>query len=698
MPNQRATEYYANLEGRELAAELLKRFSDHIDRMKNSRRHSRMARSWSKYFAEEQGRDGTQIMSGGRQGETTIIKPGRYRARLQRLLNMNAGAVPSWDAIALNTDSSSTRESQLADHIIEYYGTVQKLWERLLERDEYAHVFGEAFIADLWDPNRGDLFSYKPVPKLDDSGQPVLDEQGQPETEDRPVYKGDFRTLVLSPYDCALEPYSEDRDKPSWSIIRYLVNRWDLAALYPLQREAILACGSWSNVRRDADFLPIVADDEDAIPVYEWHHVHSPSLPKGKQCRFIETEILGASGPLEYKMLPVFRTTAGGDVSLIDGDTGGGWTPGFDLLPVVDARQAQLSMILSNHSAFGVQSLKATKGAGIDYTQIGPMTIIEVPQGAELEPINFTHTPQECFTFLDVLEAEEDFVTLMNAAARGESSTAESGSKAAFSFSMAQQTQNRFQRSRQMADSLLLTHKIDTLKTHASVERVIEIGGKSNAYAAENFVGDDISHVSRVIVHPGDPMRDTASGRYEIAQMLLQQGGIKTPEQIYQVLSTGRLEHVYEDETLELDLIKQENELLADDASTEPVPVIPTDRHGKHLTGHRAILSNPRLRTNAVLLKRVMEHVMQHVQALQTLDPNVLMALGEQPIASPDQPQAPPPNDKPDDTSAAAHGKAPAPKPDAGSAPQPPRGPVNPSTGERAEVSPPPLQQMTPTA
>lgn len=697
---------FGTLNGKELVAALMGKFNAHLDRMKATGRHDRMVRSVLKYYASDGG-DDTRVMSGGRRGELTVLRPNKYRGTLQRILNLNSGQMPSWDVRAVNTDAKSSRQTRLGDNLIEYYGTSEKLWERFLERDEVAFTNGEVWIAAPWDRSRGVIHTYRSEPKLDASGKQSVGADGEPETTEQPVYTGDFRFLVLSPWDCCTESFSEDRDKPTWSIFRYFVNRYDLAALYPAQSEAILRAKSWAETRKDLEFLPAGKDeDDDAVAVYEWHRVRSPSMPRGRQCRFIDAEILGEPGPLEYKGLPLFRTSPG-DVLFVDGSGGGGWTPAFDLLAPCEAHSNQVTTILSNHAALGVQCFKKRRGANVNMAQVGPLSVVELDDPNDLEAINFTHTPAEVFTFLEVLVGLIDDVSGLNAAARGDAEAlkGDSGSKSALVLSAAQQMQNRFQRSRTLADSMLLTHVIDTLKTHATVERVIQIGGKANTYAAQTFKGEELDGVSNVVVHPGNPLKDTADGRMQLAEAFMKMGGIKDADQLYQVLTTGNLDHIDESQTAEQDLIHQENEILSDPTDTRDVPVLPTDQHHKHLLCHPDVMKNPALRDpskpeNARILERLMKHQMAHVNALRTLDPDFLRAMGEEPMGqmqatdttTPGQGGAPTSTGAPSSGDASTTTTGPS-SPDG--LPNMPSGPKDPSTGEQVPVQVPQLQQMT---
>jgi hypothetical protein len=706
--------YFITLDGRELVAALEKRFDDHIERLEKSGQHKRMQRSWARYYAMDpnaggRGADTTSVRAGGRQGENVLVMPNRHRGLAQRMLNMNAGTTPSWDCVALNTDSEASRQASIGDSAIEHYGSAHKLYERLLERDEYALVLSEGYIAAIWDPNRGPVHAYKEVPEFDANGdpiedeveepqpvvgpdgQPMLDATGQPmmqvvtvskpRTKQLPVRTGDFRFLVLSAYDCATESYSEDRDQPLWRVIRYYVNKWDLAKLHPNLADKIIEQDSCAKDRQKLGLTAGDSTDTDAIWVYEAYHRKSPACPDGRAVRFLRgfDEPLVA-GPMPYKTIPVFRT-APGDVML----ESGAHTPLFDSLQCSELYGAVLSSAVSNQNAHGAQNVRVSKNGGLETAKMGNVNVWKMDDNAKFEPIHFTSNIEESLALLDVLERNEDYTTGVNAAARGdaEAMKGDSGAKGALVLSAAQQMQTRFQRSRQLADSMLFTHIIDTLKTHATVERVIEISGKANTYNAITFKGSDLEGVSRVYVHPANPLKDTPEGRAQLVEGYLKLGVIETPEDLYMVATTGRLEHVEHEYTSQLTLIDQENELLADVTNTEDVPVLPDDPHDLHLAKHRVVPTSMALRRKPEALRRYMQHVLEHRKF------KAKMQMLEQTTPDPQPPGK--------QAAAAAGGNAMSRGGAPTSQPDMPKAPRDPSTGKPANIiAPPELQAQLP--
>lgn len=136
---------------------------------------------------------------------------------------------------------------------------------------------------------------------------------------------------------------------------------------------------------------------------------------------------------------------------------------------------------------------------------------------------------------------------------------------------------------------------------------------------------------------------NTTAGRLQIADNLLQMGAIKTVEQYFAVMNTGRLENMTEGITNSVLLVRSENERLAD--GSKAIIALATDNHSLHIQEHGGVLADPDLRLDADLVARVLAHIQEHITLLRETDPDLLAALGQQPMGpvggSPIKPQQP---------------------------------------------------------
>ena len=79
-----------------------------------------------------------------------------------------------------------------------------------------------------------------------------------------------------------------------------------------------------------------------------------------------------------------------------------------------------------------------------------------------------------------------------------------------------------------------------------------------------------------------------------------------------------------------LTLIKSENEAML---RGEAPQAIWSEKHSMHIKEHMEVLNDVELKKDPVLVQLVLDHVQEHVNLLQTTDPNLLAINNEQPLA-----------------------------------------------------------------
>jgi hypothetical protein len=203
----------------------------------------------------------------------------------------------------------------------------------------------------------------------------------------------------------------------------------------------------------------------------------------------------------------------------------------------------------------------------------------------------------------------------VNSVSRGNpQKSLESGSALALVQSMAIQFNAPLQQSYIQLLEDVGTMTIQILQEYADTPRVVQISGKrSRGIVQQAFTKDDISGISRVQVQAGNPMAKTVSGRLAIAQDLLQNQIITTPEEYLMVLETGELEPLTQGPTAELLNLATENELLTDG---QQVLTMFTDDHVLHITEHKALAGDPAVRQDPNKIQLLNQHIMEHIQFL----------------------------------------------------------------------------------
>jgi hypothetical protein len=293
---------------------------------------------------------------------------------------------------------------------------------------------------------------------------------------------------------------------------------------------------------------------------------------------------------------------------------------------------------MTNQNAFGVQNLFVPRDADVSIASLqAGMNIIE--GNSKPEPINFTQTPAEIFKFLEMLIHSAETISGVNSVARGNpEASLKSGAALALVQSMSLQFMSGLQQSYVKLIEDVGTALLNILKDFATAPKVIALVGKNNRTKLKEFTGEQISAINRVVVDVGNPLSRTIAGRVQMAEQMLQMNLIKTPQQYFQVMNSGRLDSMFEGEIDELMLVKSENERMMEG---EDVLASALDAHRLHIMEHKSVLSDPDLRKDPDLIQNVMNHILEHVELLRNTDPDLLALIGEQPLPPLEQPLAP---------------------------------------------------------
>lgn len=518
---------------------------------------------------------------------------------------------PSMEARAINSDYRSISQTYLANGILDYYMREKNLEDALKTATKMAIILGAGFIKMEWNATAGDVYD--------------IDENGIE------IKEGEIEFTNLSPFDVVFDG-SKESHKLDWYLVRTFKNRFDLIAKYPELKDQLMAIPSKSDsgIYRMALLSNDVTDD---IPVYEFFHKKTESMPQGRYMLFADTNAVMLDTPLPYRIMPIFRVSAGEILG-----TPYGYSPMFDVFPIQQGIDGLYSTIMTNQSALGVQNVYVPRGADIAVDSLhGGMNIIE--GNAKPEPLNLTATPPEIFKFLEMLIEAAETISGVNSVARGSpQASLKSGNALALVQSMALQFVSGLQHSYVRLIEDTGTAIIQILKDYANTPKVAALVGKNNKMLLKEFTGDDLNSINRVVVDVGNPLSRTIAGRVQMAEQMMQMGIIKDPTQYFQVLNTGRIDVMYEGDVSQQLLVRQENEWLAD--GKNPL-VAPTDLHAFHIQEHRAVLDDTDIRMNPEITKIVMDHIEEHLNKLTNTDPRLLMLTGQQPLPPPQQPGLP---------------------------------------------------------
>lgn len=610
--------YFAAQDTETTAAAVLSKVSYWADALKTTNYLEKCENSFRCYYGIFGDGSSHQLQFTGEQGEFTQLSVNHYQNIGKHILNNTTSNRPALEAMATNTDAKSLTQAILANDLLDYYLVEKRLEEYLVKCAEQAIVFGEGYVKVEWDSTAGEPYAFN-------------------EELNTYVYEGDIKFNNVSIYDVIRDTSRENQDH-DWIVVRSDKNRYDLMAKYPEFKQQIEAVPSKDTYKQTMNNFTGFGDETDQISVFEFFHKRSDAMPEGRYMIIVAQDAVLYDGPMPYRFIPVFRMTPGDIIG-----TPLGYTPMFDLIPIQESINGLYSTILTNQNAFGVQNIMMPRGSNISANQLeGGLNIIEYdPNIGKPEALNLTKTPPEIFSFISTLEQKMETLSGINSVARGNpEASLRSGNALALIQAQAIQFSTGMQQSYIRLIEDVGTAIIKILQDYADAPRVAVIAGKSKRSYVKEFKGEDLLAINRVKVRVSNPLAKTTAGRSEMANNLLQMGIIKTPQQYFMVLQTGSLDVMLEGEQAELLAIRTENEYLAD---SQQVPVIDTDNHQMHIQEHKAVIADPEMRKNPAIVQTVLAHIQAHIDALKTVDPNLLQLLGQQPLAPAGQPPAPAP-------------------------------------------------------
>jgi hypothetical protein len=327
----------------------------------------KVKKCWATYHgAHFEDNESHKISFGGDQGELVRLPVNHFRNIALHLHNMTTSNRPSVKTRATNTDYKSQSQTILADGLLDYYMREKRLEEYLRTAAEYAIVFGEGYLKLEWDATAGEPVDYN---------EDTLTE----------IYEGDIKYSNLSPFDVIRDSSREDND-PDWLIVRTYKNRYDLAAKYQEIEEEILEV---DTKNKELKYIGAFSNDEtDLIPVFEFFHKRTDSLPNGRYIIFVSEKGVLYDGALPYRVIPVFRIAPANILG-----SPFGYTPMFDLLPLQESINMLYSIIATNQNAFGVQNVMIPKGSDLVVSNlVGGLNVIEYnPNLGEPKPLQLTN-------------------------------------------------------------------------------------------------------------------------------------------------------------------------------------------------------------------------------------------------------------------------------------------------------------------
>lgn len=631
----------------------------------------------------------------GDRGELLRFRVNETRSFVKQLITMAIGQRPAFEATAINTDYSSIGQAEAADAIIEYV-----YWSLYGEKKERKTVtrgvlLGLGWTWVNWDVYAGEWVTVdEPVTVPDPvSGQPI--QRVDPKTGEPMVRKvrtgersGQLTIKARYPWEVFHETRVEDFDDHLWAVARDRRSRHELIAAFPEKADKLR--GATDDEYTFEKLFGIDSyqgndSSDDELTVEHFYHLPSdafsaptsPGEPDFRQGRYL----MYAAGeclrdvPLPYDELPIEPFCPSEYFC-----TAFGYADAWDLVAVNQMIDEMYSIIASNYSAFGRQSVAVWEGTDYSPDKIANgMNVFTVPpNAAPPAAVQLAHMPAGALDFTGNLIERLQSLTALNSVARGNpSANISSGQMAALFHSIAIEANSALQSAVDSHRERLANKILNMLRRYASHPLMAKIAGIDERAYLETFTRDSFKSVKGVVIKTSNPMMRTTAGKMQLAEYHLKvPGAITDPAQINEIMVSGQLKPLYDGPRKARMRIRFENEALAKGPSVQEVvppplpplpngqvmpapapytvvpgvPVMITDDHRKHIMEHAAVLASPEAIRDEAFRTATETHIRHHFKVWRETDPSVLMALGHAPFprAEMAMPAPPPANDNGD--------------------------------------------------
>jgi len=618
--------YFAQADSEHIGSEVWAKLQTTQMWMSNSSVRKNYARAHMHSYASIDMGNGTAsaLTRSGEQGELSAVRVNRASSFAKALLGLLLGPKLMWRPQAVNGDPKRRAAVKMASNLLEWLWKTRHMNETVTRWIDQGIRLSESFVFAQWDWQLGPTAG---------GGKRL----------------GDLNLRNVLPWDIFRDDTYDNFDACPWLCVRLFVNKHDIPALYPndvLGEPTVDRHLSAADLRLMSETGVNPSRSNDVVPLFHFFHRPTASMPEGRQVIFSSPSCVLEDQPLRYGKIPIIRFAPDN----FDGSPYG-YTSFFDTLGVQEEIDGLETSIATNQLTLGTQSVVFEEGTVLNADDVAGMKAIYIRPGAKAPmPLQLTQTAPELFKHLDRLNAAQRDIMGLNDVAMGQPQGAQMNADAfTILASMAQQRNAPIQQRVMDAVGALGSICLDSMKRFIDEPRKIAIAGKHDGFTDLSFQGSDLNPIEDVFVEVGNAMEQSIPGRYALAKMYTDMGAVKTPEQLQQVVETGRLEPVTDPlRDAEL-LVSSENDELREG---QPVVVHFSDDHQKHCGAHQNVLNNPESRRDIAAVKAVHEHIDAHYIEYWGLPPGqpaqsdpmyavrLKMLLGQQP---PPVEGAPPP-------------------------------------------------------
>lgn len=629
--DNRSPDLYWAAEKDDIASQINAKFDSYLLWLHTSGQGARIQRSYDQYYGFN------KIGGYGLDSSDDILSHvtvPHYKNLLSRIHSMTVQAKLSFQPKAINSDSKTELQADLAKGLLEYENNDKDMGLVTSKMVEQSLVMFGSYVYAPWDKSKG---------------API-----RPNAKGKMIFEGDQTFFNLSSFEVAK---STSEAKSPWYIVETRANRYDLIAEHPEHRDHILSMGSMINPYQLTTPYSNTGteQDQDYVLIRTLLHDKTPALKTGRITVICGSEVL-SDDVFTYKKMPVVYMSA----ASVMGEPGTADSPASSIIGLQEVLDKVYSAQVTNVLNGCVANL---------YTTDPNLTITQINKGQNLilasappTAVSLIGQSPEATNLINDIINQETLLSGLNNTAKGDpEASLKSGTSLSLVLSTAIQYIAPLQQSYARAVADIGTIVIKNLQTFCQVERTAFIAGVSGKSAAKAFKASDIIDIDRITIDLGNPVTQTMAGRMELLQTMIQMNAIPA-DKIDDFLRTGNLASLTEDAFSASIYVKEENEMLR--RGKAPVAFI-YDNHPAHIDDHLSLINSEEVRNNPEMLQMVLTHVQEHKDLWKSLPPEdaqMIVHIEPWPMPMPEQGPPPPDQGPPPPGGPGPQGNGPAPK------------------------------------
>jgi len=614
-------EYWMSLDGEALAGKLIEHHALYMQNTYNPV-YQMWIRNQYAYYSTVLNTQAwwTALNFEGEQGELVKMSIPQARSLIRQMVTLLTKQKLAFHAIARTQDSDVAEAMRIANAIAAEAVDKQGLDMKQEELCERSLVQGSAFIKATW---REDLGKPTAVNRTEDGQETV-------------VYEGDIEISLPTVFDMIYDFTISHWEHQQWAECRVKRNRWDLVNQYPELAGEIKRLPSVNDEYRTS--MATLFDDRDFVYVYEMYHKPTPALPQGRMLVYSNTKTVYFDDVNPYGCIPIEPLMP----EKIEGLCYG-YAPLSNILPAQEMFDHSYSCLATNQSSLGIANVVTPTGSNINVESLYGMNFVsytpnpQAQNNGKPEVLDLLKSAPELFKFPEVLKAEMQQMTFINAAVRGELPASTSGVAIATLTTNALEFLSSYSKALKICMERTIMHVVNGYRRFAKEERLVAVTGKNYQTFMRKFTGDILDPIHRIEMQEINPLMQTIAGRLDVAEKAIDKGLVKDIQAWVSILDGQPLSRLYDTELSENDLIQSENERMA---TGQLVKAISVDKHPLHIMKHKSLLNDPMIRLNSPMVQQIEQHIMEHLELQKMTDP-MLMAMASTGLV-PEMPMLPP--------------------------------------------------------